>query len=244
MTKAFFYSAVFAALLGLMPRPADAAEISCVNAQSLSSCSQIWIAGEIGPGDADVFALAVRQAGPYLKGVLLSSPGGSPQEAMKIGQMVKKHRLSTQAPSTVAGIGMLSLGRTVCRGEECVCASACFLIWAAGHERSGDKLGIHRPVYEFTSRQPDAAAGVYWKTRMMSRMLTLSGDLRGYLSGLSVPEKFIARITEARSEKMHWLTKEEAAEMNGQAQQAPVTAQPAPAAPAQPAAPQQAVPQV
>lgn len=239
MVKASYIGAIFALLL-LLPRAAEAADITCANASGLAACSSLWISGEIAPGDADAFAFAVRQAGRYLKNVLLSSPGGSPQEAMKIGALVRKHKLSTQAPSTVAGQGVLVAGKSGCKGEECVCASACFLVWAGGQEKSGDRLGIHRPVYEFTGRQPDTAGAAYWRSRMKARMLTLSFDLRGYLSRLSVPEKFIARITDARSDRMHWLTANEVAELKG----APVVEEPqvqpeqkpvAPAAPVMPA---------
>ena len=243
MAKAFFFSAVlWALLLGVPPRAAQAADIHCVNARSLSACSHIWISGEIVQGDADKFGAAVRGAGAYLQGVLLSSPGGSPQEAMKIGQLISTRALSTHAPATIAGEGVLRFGKALCKGDSCICASACFLIWAAGTEKSGDKLGIHRPIYEFGQRKPDTAAGVYWKSTMMPRMLSLSGSLRAYLVELSVPERFINRITQSRTSELYWLTKAEAGTMTGkpQAEDAPAQQEKVPDAPV----PADLVPQV
>lgn len=204
------------ALLAIAPRMAGAADISCVDGQGLSACSHIWISGEIADGDEKIFADSVRRAGSALKGVLLSSPGGSPRAAMKIGKLIRARGLLTKAPTMAAGAGeeLTLQGRSLCIGEGCTCASACFLIWAAGAERSGDRLGIHRPYHEFTGGRPDAAGAVYWRAKLSPRLLALTGTLRDYLAGLDVPQDIIDRITRARTTDMHWLSQRDAQKMS------------------------------
>jgi hypothetical protein len=91
----------------------------------------------------------------------LLSPGGSISEAIEIGRLVQRNLISTMAPVslgatkvlfTPAGSVMPKEDPAYCKGPDCICASACFLIWVGGIERSGNAIGLHRPYLD-----PDVA---------------------------------------------------------------------------------------
>jgi hypothetical protein len=145
--------------------------------------------------------------------VLLWSPGGSVEEAFKIGHLIRKGLLDTWAPfntEMVNGWGHLSSysdSKTICRGIDCNCASACFLIWAAGVDRSGDALGLHRPTIEstqFASLPPDRASVLYRE---------LLADIGKYLTDMEVPPRFIEAMTGTSSADMWWLSAADASSM-------------------------------
>jgi hypothetical protein len=86
----------------------------------------------------------------------------------------------------------------------CHCASACFLIWAAGVERGGSALGLHRPSISsttFANLAPNRASILY-------RQLLV--DLEKYLSDMEVTRRFIDLMTATTSTDMRWLTHHEA----------------------------------
>lgn len=210
MKNAFFYTLVFVFFLAMPLRAAGAASIACAD----EGCQTLWLSGEIVAGDALKFSRVLEENAPTLKGVKLSSPGGLPQEAMKIGRLVREKGLYTEAPATVSRSGILGGGgKALCTGEECVCASACFLIWTAGVERHGDRIGIHRPAADFGGHKPGFAAELYYEAALMPRLLALLADLRGYLGDMQVPERYINRMTRARRADTYWLSAEEALAM-------------------------------
>ena len=140
---------------------------------SNSTFGAIKIEGEIRPGDADRFYKAyfdynvVHQflhggvisaplpstkflftpdmAPSLIEVVYLASKGGDVDEAIKIGRIIRSLRLSTYAPIIPA-----SGGRPICQmrlndQNNCICASACFLIYAGGATRVGNGVALHRP---------------------------------------------------------------------------------------------------
>jgi hypothetical protein len=105
---------------------------------------------------------------------------------------------------------------SVCEGREvpqplrdaksthnCHCASACFLIWAAGVQRSGDVLGLHRPTIEATAfaKLPPDRAGVLYRQ--------LLSEIDRYLAEMEIPRQFIEIMTNTSSKEIRWLTYEE-----------------------------------
>src|SRR6185437_11131973 len=87
--------------------------------------------GEIQPGDQDAVVLAIKRANDknrLVATIRLSSPGGNILEAVKIADVVRKAKMAT------AVLG----GAT--------CASACFIIFAAGNEKYAHysaAIGVH-----------------------------------------------------------------------------------------------------
>jgi hypothetical protein len=190
---------------------------------SPDSCRNILLKGTILPGDGDKFAKILRQSHPFLYSVSLWSPGGSVEDAIKIGRLIRKGLIETEAPwrhnaplyidpatgsvDHQPGWGDLTsnLGRTpVCMGRKCHCASACFLIWAAGVERTGSVLGLHRPTIEATAfaKMPPDRAGVLYRQ--------LLSEIGRYLAEMEVPRQFIEIMTNTSSKDVRWLTYEEA----------------------------------
>lgn len=96
-----------------------------------SGQATIWITGEIVPGDADKFSQSVRQAndsGKFVANVRLDSPGGNLLEGVKIADAIRFGKTSTNV------------------GKTAVCASACFLMFAAGSTKNagyGAQVGVH-----------------------------------------------------------------------------------------------------
>jgi hypothetical protein len=135
-----------------------------------STCRRILLRGKIEIGDSQKFATFLNAHHPFVDKLYLWSPGGNVNEAILIGRLVRAALLATHAPdefATQSGSGELSEFRSLndtrvyCRGLDCHCASACFLIWAAGWDRSGNALGIHRPSIqsiEFGNLTPDKAS--------------------------------------------------------------------------------------
>ena len=85
--------------------------------------------GTIMPGSADVLAAEIAKRGSYVKTIVLHSPGGSVQDALKMGRLIREKKFSTEVEG----------GR--------YCASSCPLVFAGGVERrAGDKaaIGVHQ----------------------------------------------------------------------------------------------------
>lgn len=218
--------------------PSSTAEITCVGARpaggysaeqrarileaypsgrvpNADTCLEALIKGPITSGDSAKFAQLLRKSHPFLDSVLLWSSGGSVEEAIKIGRLIRKGLLETAAPLNVGelnrdrqGRGVLFYGNDkVCMGYDCHCASACFLVWASGVERDGTFLGLHRPTTSSTSfatLPPDRAATLYRQ---------LLSDIGKYLNEMEVPPRFIEAMTDTSSRDMRWLTFDEAVSM-------------------------------
>jgi hypothetical protein len=113
----------------------------------------ISLEGRIEPGDAERFEAFMRGAGPRIATLRLRSPGGRAAEAMKIGGLVRRYFLETEAPVDVDGLPN-------CRDQsgDCVCASACVFVWVAGIHRNGRALlEAHRPGQADGSEPPSPA---------------------------------------------------------------------------------------
>jgi hypothetical protein len=174
-----------------------------------ATCGAVLIKGVIELGDSAKFAALLHANHPFLSYVHLWSPGGSVEEALKIGRLIRKAMLITEAPWSVLlppdrrteGSGRLDLlpGTTICEGADCHCASACFIVWAAGIMRYGDVLGLHRPSLRSTSfadLPPAQASELY-------RMLL--GRAEAYLSEMEVSRQFIEIMNGTPPDQMHWI---------------------------------------
>jgi hypothetical protein len=185
-----------------------------------STCKQIIIEGDIVAADSNHFLELLRTNHPFVERVYLRSSGGSISEALKIGRLIRKNLLSTVAPTELfaeknIGNGVLfdthglsaSHDNKICEGEECHCASACFLIWAAGVEREGNALGLHRisiQSTEFGNLPPERASLIY-------RLLL--DEARNYMTEMEVPGRFIEMLVDTSSSDIRWLAFAEASSM-------------------------------
>jgi len=160
--------------------------------------------GEIEPGDlAKHRKFLRRNSAAY--GISLRSPGGDIQEALAIGRLVRDLFLFTTVgvqidPPRFGPVyyGSSDRDEDACVGSlvECGCASACFLIWAAGINRIGNALGIHRPRFrdeDFAKLSALDARNVYAQ---------LLDEVRSYLVEMGVPEKYFTRMTQISSQEL------------------------------------------
>ncbi|MEA2882565.1 MAG: hypothetical protein QOH32_1821 [Bradyrhizobium sp.] len=85
--------------------------------------------GTITPGISEKFATEVARRGDYIRTVVLNSPGGSVNDALAMGRLIRDKKFATEVEA----------------GK--YCASSCPLVFAGGVERrAGDKaaIGVHQ----------------------------------------------------------------------------------------------------
>lgn len=148
-------------------RPAFAADVMCdykITGNELLLAQRLWssvrpgmcwwghVSGVVRKGDYEKVRAFYAANHPILNLFSISSPGGDVDEALKIGRLFRKYLVNIRAPLHLHMAGRLErvlLGRDQplpCQSaSDCVCASACALIWFGGIERSGT-VGLHRPT--------------------------------------------------------------------------------------------------
>ena len=173
------------------------------------SSREILISGPIQSGDAQKFTNLLRQNHPFvMNDVKIASSGGSVEDAIEIGRLVRRYLLKTSAPYSLEqianGIGVMEGDKKICEGPGCHCASACFLIWAGGYSRSGNVLGIHSPSIKstaFSELPADRASKLY---------RDLIAEMARYLEEMDIPRKYRDLMSDTSSNDMRWLTLKEA----------------------------------
>lgn len=165
----------------------------------------ILIEGPIVKGDFEKFEhLALESGGDP---VWLASPGGDLFEAMKIGALVRKMKLSVWAPDDNREAWSVMIHVNDPRNN--VCASACFFIYAAGVQRYGDTIGIHRPRIteeNLRSISMDQAA---------SGLLSASEVASDYLRNMGIPHSIIERMNSTNPNDIQWLGEEDVESLSG-----------------------------
>jgi hypothetical protein len=162
----------------------------------------IQISGPIEAGDADALISAVKHAGATgktLESVELNSTGGRLVEGARLAAAIKLGKMST----------------TVAQGA--VCASACFLAFAAGDPKfagAGALIGVHK-ASDKDGRETEASGAA---TRSMA----------GFAKELGVPSAVIARMSSTPPKKIAWLNSQELQSMGvsmpGRPMRAPMVA--------------------
>ena len=234
--KSFYRMGVVFALTVMHPTFSAGAEITCVEFYSgqndparlaqlypsgrkpgPDTCRTMLIKGAITSDDPTKFAQLVQKNHPFLDSVMLWSSGGSVEGAMKIGRLIRKGLIRTQAPFEVddknkgRGLGFASrpvpgcpLQRPTSLPKDCHCASACFLIWSGGVIRTGNSLGLHRPTPAsagFGNLPPDRASVLYGQILL---------DIQKYLTEMEVPRRFVEIMMDTTSSEIRWLKLQEA----------------------------------
>ena len=159
--------------------------------------------GSVATGDAERFRAALADRGNIalpVRTVQLDSPGGQIPEAGAIASQIRTAGLDTKV------------------GASGLCASACFLLFAAGRAKfldEGARVGVHS-AWSIFGREPDNTAG----TAMM--MLQAKG--------FGVPDRVVDRIATSSHSDIAWLSDDELASMG--AIVTPKSAPPMPSVPA------------
>ena len=217
----------------LAGNPAPAAEISCLeygdpsktdrahapsksatsNAAPLFDKDEGWepvpcveglLRGQIVGGDYENVVRLFRDSHPLLRRFNLISPGGSVEEAIRIGRLFRKYTIEAAAPIRLedgrfVAISLSNPEHPLCDGSsDCICASACAPIWFGAVDRLGT-VGLHRPRIDdlaFRSLNPTDASAAY---RQM-----LDG-VRGYLDEMEVPKQMIESMVATGSAEIRWV---------------------------------------
>lgn len=129
-------------------------------------------------------------------------------EAMKMGRLIRKLYLETMAPISPAYSPAIARNcgddkRVLKKSVPCLCASACFFMFAAGVHRNGTEVFLHRisfPKDYFAGLAPKEADEKYQEGL---------GVVRAYLAELGVSEKYYYKMLRTPSERVERLTRDE-----------------------------------
>jgi hypothetical protein len=182
--------------------PSRGAEISCQlytyeGNQTKKFCDSAIIKGEIVEGDYQRFVAFYRENHPFLASVFLHSPGGDVYQAIEIGRLLRSYSIKANAPAHSDDGNNEFLGLNICKGPECICASACALIWFGAPERMG-AVGLHRP------RNLNPSFG---DLTSIEAEHTYKKDLRlivQYLEEMEVSQAFIDALKSTSSSAIQW----------------------------------------
>jgi hypothetical protein len=143
--------------------------------------------GTIVPGAADAFAAEIDKRGGYVKTVTLHSPGGSVQDALKIGRMIRERKFNTE----VADGGY--------------CASSCPLVFAGGVERIARPkaaIGVHQVSALTAAASATMADG-------MSSAQRVSADVQRYLREMGVDSQVWIHAMETPANELFYFKPDE-----------------------------------
>ena len=166
------------AALTLSVRSATSADIKTIVGKD--GRAVIVIVGEIKLGDSDTFSAAVKQAndaGKFVANVRLNSEGGNLLEGVKLADAIRFGKMSTNV------------------GKSATCASACFLIFAAGNTKFATydaRVGVHGA----SDQNGDESLGSGAATVSMARIA----------KELGVPPAIIGRMVVTPPDEIVWLS--------------------------------------
>lgn len=162
---------------------------ACAGAASLSTAAlksgdvAIVLDGDIADGDGDTVEALMKEtndSGRLVAALRLDSLGGSLAESVKIAELVQRTKIA------------------VVVGGRARCASACFLIFAAGTEKFvgyGAAIGVHGASDKYGRITPRAAAA----TVSMARMVREFG----------VPPGIVEKLVVTGPDEIVWLSVDE-----------------------------------
>jgi hypothetical protein len=159
----------------------------------------VVIRGKIEKGDDIKFREVIRKMQVPLERVFLRSEGGDVNTAMEIGYLIRKLKASTVGPflneknvSSCEEVTETKLFRTA-KSANCVCASACFLIYAAGYKRQMSAVEIHRPYIDRGANAQLTEAETLTINRQIEEKVTR------YLEEMSIPKPYISLMLNSPS---------------------------------------------
>ncbi len=159
---------------------------------ALGAGGTLSLTGSIDPGSAARFAAEITARGEYVQTVLLDSPGGSVDDALAIGRLIREQGLATQ----VSNGGL--------------CASSCPIIFASGAERRAGRdaaIGVHQiyaAALSATSVDALSVAGV-----AMADAQSVTADITRHLSLSGVDPALWLHALETPPTQLYYFTPEE-----------------------------------
>ncbi len=140
----------------------------------------ISVSDEIAEGDTDAFKALIKSAndaGKFVSSVRLDSPGGNLLEGVQLAEVVKFAKMATNV------------------GQGATCASACFLIFAAGETKFANytaKIGVHGASDETGRETTQSGAATVSMARIAKE--------------LGVPAAIIGRMVVTPPDEMVWVS--------------------------------------
>jgi hypothetical protein len=174
-------------VLGIWHGPVSAASIELARKADGTRALGVKVEGDIVPGDA-MKLLAIYEYYGYVSAspVYLRSKGGDVGEAIKMGMVIRALRLETEVPLRYNGEILSFVPAS--NKDNFVCASACFLVFAGGVNRTGDFLVLHRPYL------PKKAVANISDVDHEAAQKQAMNAVRDYLQEMEVDQFFIDKM--------------------------------------------------
>ena len=151
------------------------------------------LTGTIDPGAGARFAQEIAARGEYVKTVALDSPGGSVEDAMAIGRLIRDKGFAT---SVAAGA---------------LCASSCPLILAGGKQRVASAkaaIGVHQ-VYSVLPARTVADTGRDSADAAMSEAQSVTARITRYLTAMGIDPAIWLDAMETPPDRLHYFFADE-----------------------------------
>lgn len=162
-------------LLLLLAAPAQALELRVLAGRTAAETAVIYAEGRILPDDPDRFRAILRPRQGQRTVLVMHSPGGSVAAAIEMAEIIARLKITVAVP----------------KGG--VCASACFLMFAAAPERVASdtaRLGVH-----------SASHNHFETASAMAATTVLARELHRY----GVPEQIVGAMVTTRAAQIFWL---------------------------------------
>jgi hypothetical protein len=171
----------------------------------------VVLEGKIEAGDFERFKSYIFKSHNAFE-IYLASPGGNLGEAIKIGLLVRRLKLSTVVPSKAltnqSRLLIVARHNLNTPKTDYMCSSACFFIFIAGIHRSADDhgvpiLGIHKPSVlsgDLTKNDSEQEAVANNRVRL---------DIEKYLKAMGVPAKYAENMYSVPFKNARWIRYDE-----------------------------------
>jgi hypothetical protein len=173
----------------LMPVP-DGPALSKPMIFDLAAGGRLMATGTITPGISKAFADEIEKRGDYIKTVVFNSPGGSVQDALAIGRLIRTKKFNTEV--------------------EAVCASSCPLAFAGGVERKAAAkaaIGVHQ-VFAAANEGPGVPRDG------MNEAQRISAQCQRYLSEMGISLEVWVHAMETPKDRLFVFKPEELKSLN------------------------------
>lgn len=147
----------------------------------------LMLSGTIVPGAATRFAAEIAARGDYVETVALNSPGGSVDDALLIGRMIRENGFATAV------------------GDGALCGSSCPLVLAGGIERlvsDSAAVGVHQ-IYA------GAGGTEIGSAQAMSDAQAVTARITRYLDEMGIDPLLWVNAMETPPDRLYFLTTEE-----------------------------------
>lgn len=156
---------------------------------ALAAGGVLELTGTIDVGAAGRFAAEVAVRGEYVKTVALNSPGGSVEDALAIGTVIREQGFATSVASGA------------------LCASSCPLVLAGGaarHAAAGAAIGVHQ-IYA-TVKPGALPVGISAAGEAMSDAQKTTAVITRHLSAMGVDPALWLHALETPPDRLYYLS--------------------------------------